>query len=61
MSYFAEYGAFNVTLNLLQSLSKHGKYLTIQIYDGHKSLISQIILWYQKNVQRKTRNSNLKI
>lgn len=44
MSYFVEYGAFNVTLNLLQSLSKHGKYLTIQIYDGHKSLISQIIL-----------------
>ena len=60
MSYFLEYSALNVTLNLLQSLSQHGKYLPIQIYDSHKSLINQIILWYQKMSKEKQGTQILK-
>ena len=36
------------------------KYLTIQIYDGHKSLINQIILWYQKMPKEKQGTEILK-
>lgn len=52
MNSFIENSTLNVTLNLPYSLSKHGKYLIIQIYDGSKSLINQIILWDQKCLKK---------
>lgn len=36
----------------IQTLSKRGKYLIIQIYTGHKSFINQIILSYQKSLKK---------